>query len=358
MPTIEQAKVQLDIVIRKARVHWYKPVQIAEILYRHRLSPDFNLHQLETYRARSRGWRDEVSNRLVGRASTSSARFQDNVFEENAVPPAALAVLAEANERSKPPGVVEAYIYASLSVRLGTLAGIVRYLDSATTSSFLLPKFVELFTMEPGLRRSIDKAYEIVVYVLFETIVKHLGATVKISVSGSKDRLLKDFEDFTAIVLGITASKPEIVKPASLYRVGTTNAADRGLDMWANFGPAVQVKHVCLSEELAGNIVGEVANNAKVIIVCETAEREVIENVLSQAGFSKRVQGVITSNDLERWYSKCLETVYEKTLGEDLLRRLREQFIAEFPSAGSALLDFQTERGYDRIKLEGLWQLF
>ena len=37
------AKDHLDTVIRKARVHFYKPIQIAEILHRDRVEKDINL---------------------------------------------------------------------------------------------------------------------------------------------------------------------------------------------------------------------------------------------------------------------------------------------------------------------------
>lgn len=40
MSDVETAKLQLDTVIKKARVHLYKPIQIAEILYRDRVSGD------------------------------------------------------------------------------------------------------------------------------------------------------------------------------------------------------------------------------------------------------------------------------------------------------------------------------
>jgi type II restriction enzyme len=79
------AKNALDKIIQKARVHFYKPFQIAEILYHHRLAnPPINLLNVETYRNVSKRWRDDISLQLVGRYSTSSAKYQDNVFDANA----------------------------------------------------------------------------------------------------------------------------------------------------------------------------------------------------------------------------------------------------------------------------------
>ena len=48
------AKDHLDTVIRKARVHFYKPIQIAEILHRDRIEGNIDLGDLETYRTPSR----------------------------------------------------------------------------------------------------------------------------------------------------------------------------------------------------------------------------------------------------------------------------------------------------------------
>lgn len=357
MVTLEQAKIPLDTVMAKARIHWYKPIQIAEILYEHRRNPSFDLGNLESYRIRSKSWRDRISQRLVGRVCTSSARFQDHLFEKTAMPPEMLAVLGEENEKSESPGIVEAYIYSSLGVRLGVVTGLARYLLDATPESFSLPNFLKFFRTGPGLKRSIDKAYEILVYALFESLVYHLEATVTVSIAATKETLLREFEDFTRLVLGVTSKTMEITRPASLYRAGVTHAADRGLDMWANFGPAVQVKHISLSEDQAEDIVSEIAANAKVVIVCDTVEQQVIEKVLTQVGFSHRVQGIVTFDDIDRWYSKCFESRFRLTLGITILENLRKEFELEFPSTGTASLDFQKERGYDTISLVGLWEI-
>lgn len=92
------------------------------------------------------------------------------------------------------------------------------------------------------------------------------------------------------------------------------NAADMGLDMWANFGPAIQVKHISLNEEEAKDIVDKVTAD-KIVIVRLSTERQIIDRVLNQLGFSHRIQGIITQDDLERWYSKCFSDEYKESLG-------------------------------------------
>lgn len=64
-------KDRLDNFIGKQRVAMYKPIQIAEILYRVRLQKDGmsleTLDNVENYRNPSKRWRDEVT-RFANRA--------------------------------------------------------------------------------------------------------------------------------------------------------------------------------------------------------------------------------------------------------------------------------------------------
>ena len=54
MPDRNEAKHALDKVLRKSRIHFYKPIQIAEILYRDRKFGDIDLLKLDDYRTKSR----------------------------------------------------------------------------------------------------------------------------------------------------------------------------------------------------------------------------------------------------------------------------------------------------------------
>lgn len=345
MPTYAEAMNALDKVIKKSRVHLYKPIQIAEILHRHRIDKDVDINNLMDYRNRSKAWRDEVCRRILRRVCTSSQKFQDNLFEGNALPPALIAELAKENIRTK--GNVEKYIYNCFSERQQMVADLMRQLGEATVEDFDVDEFINSFVRSPGLRRSVDKAYEIVVYALFSVIVNHIEARVTLRADASKIDILKDFEDFTKIVLGIDSKHLEVSVPARLYRVGVTNAADRGLDMWANFGPAVQVKHLTFTLELAEDIMAQLTAD-EVVIVCTQAEAEGIERILEQLGMGERIRGVITERQLVGWYEKCLHGKYSQTMGLELLESLRREFAAEFPGATTEFQEFYRERGYDR----------
>lgn len=347
MPTREEAKNALDTVIRKARIHLYKPIQIAEILYRHRCHPEdsIDLLQLETYRTQSKRWRDDVCAVLLGRVCTSSARFQDDLFNNNALPPTLLAKLGEENIRTQ--GAVEAYIYRRFIDKYVQLASALDYCMQATPATFQVQQFIDSFWNEPGLRRSVDKVYEIVVFALFSTLVQTLNLKVEISIDADKKDILKEFEDFTQMVMCIDFSNPSYIQDARIYRVGVTNAADRGLDMYSNWGPAIQIKHLSLDEELAEEIVGSVSSD-RVVIVCKEAERNVIVSLLSQIGWRSHIQSIVTEVHLNQWYEKALRGTFASLTGEQLLSVLREEIRREFPSVAQ-LPDSIRQRHYESI---------
>jgi type II restriction enzyme len=348
---VSEAKNALDKIINKGRVHLYKPIHIAEILYYSRTElARINIEELDTYRTVSRRWRDEVSRRLVGRRSTSSARYQDDVFNNNAMPPHLLAILDKENKRQD--GIVEAYIYHKLKQRLQDVTDAYDYLKQASVDTFSLQSFLDYFEHRPSLKRSVDKAYEIVVYALFSTLVEELKATVSLTLENPDPEVLDDFALFAEYIFGVNQNATTIVRPARIYRGGVANAADRGLDMWTNFGPAVQVKHLRLDAELADEIAEEVATD-DVVIVCKTVEAKLIQSLLNQIG--KPIRGIITQDNLLDWYGLCL-TKYKNRMGDKVLNHLHNEFLQEFP-ASQELPSFLDERGYITAKLTGNWQI-
>lgn len=345
---LREAKASLDRLIGKQRLALYKPIQIAEILHQVRkgkLSIDDVRYRLETYRNPSKRWRDAVTTLLINQISTSSQKYQDNLFEPNAMPPKIIATLAEHNDVFD--GVVERYIYQQFARKQSAIFDLMSLLTVAKPDEFSLKKFLSFFVAKKGVRRSIDKSYEIVVYALFNTLVRHLKINVKVQIDEPQSELLKEFEDFTQILIGIDSKTTSVVFPARLFRAGVTNAADRGLDMWSNFGPAVQVKHLSLSSELAEDVSDSIGADS-IVIVCKDAEAKVIYNVCNQLGMSKRIRGVITENDLIGWYDKALKGKFSHLLAEDLLLSLKAEFLNEFPYS-ETFEDFFRDRGYPLI---------
>lgn len=326
---VTEAKKALDSIIKKSRIHLYKPIQIGEILYHHRICKDVDLDDSESYRNSSKKWRDEVTRELLGTICTSSARFQDDLFNENALPPRLIKVLAMENVRTK--GAVEAYIYRQFSNKHSQLSKALNLCKVATKNNFYVKGFIDAFWNEPGLKRSLDKVYEVIVYSLFSTLVDSLDLQVEVSVDSAKTGILSEFQDFAQMVMCIDVNVCKSKQSARVYRVGVTNAADRGLDMYSNWGPAIQIKHLSLDVELAEAIVTSISSD-RIVIVCKDAEKDVIVSLLTQIGWRSRIQSIITENDLVNWYEKALRGKYANELGDTLLSKIRSELLKEFPS--------------------------
>ncbi len=350
---IADAKKAIDKVIKKARVHLYKPIQIAEILFQDRTSGEINLLKLETYRTKSKKWRDLICIPFLGRTSTSSAKYQDDLFNSTAISPKTLACLGKENREKN--GIVESYIYDRFKQRYGQMSIALNYSRNATTDTFELEKFIDLFWQEPGLRRSLDKIYEIIVYSLFNVIVDELDVRIQVDINPSKIEVLKEFEVFAEKVICINSKNTTYTSKANINRVGVTNAADRGLDMWANFGPAIQIKHLSLSEKVAENIVSTVTSD-RIVIVCKDSEEVIIKSLLSQLGWKARIQSIIIESELIEWYEKALRGEFSNKIGNKLLNSISNEIALEFPSADdSDFNDFYQGRGYDKLQ-DSFWK--
>lgn len=351
--TSSEAKQALDKIISKGRVHLYKPIQIAEILYRDRIDGDIDLSDLSTYRNASKRWRDIICLRFLGRTSTSSARYQDDVFNENAVPPSVLEILGAENRKNN--GVVEKYIYDRFEQRFSQMSSGLNYCITHDKNSFQVIEFINLFWNEPGLRRSVDKIYEIVVYALFSALIECLKVKVTVEAGEEKQQLLEEFSDFAKRVIGLSKGHSKVTVNARVNRVGVTNAADRGLDMWANFGMAIQIKHLSLTEELAENIVSSVSSD-RIVIVCKNSEEKVIISLLTQIGWKSKIQSIITENDLILWYDKALRGIFAEEIGNRVLSTLYDEILLEFPATNCDDFNaFKRDRGYDSILLNEVW---
>lgn len=343
------AKKSIDSLIKKSRVHLYKPIQIAEILYRDRIEKDIDLSNVETYRINSKKWRDVICLRFVGRLSTSSAKYQDDIFSEKAVPPNILVMLGDINRSNN--GIVEAYIYRCFHDRIAQMSTGLDYCIKHDESKFSLQEFLDLFWHEPGLKRSIDKIYEIVVYSLFSALVDAIGVTIEVSMNPSKNDILLEFEDFAKSVIGLTSHQNSFKLNAKIHRVGVTNASDRGLDMFANFGLIIQIKHLSLTEELAEGIANSVTGD-RIVIVCKDSEQKLIISLLTQIGWKARIQSIITESELLNWYERALRGTFSKELGPALLNNIKNEIQLEFPTTNNTdFLNFLNDRGYDTLDI-------
>jgi hypothetical protein len=344
---IAQAKHRLDGVLKKSRVHWYKPIQVAELLHRKRTVGELDLRNVDNYRARSREWRDEVCKVILGRCSTSSSRFQDNLFEDNAVPPEALVALASENDAHN--GVVEAYVYVRFEDRMSHVQGAFTGLQNAVAEQLDIREMFSCFRSAPGLRRSIDKIYEVAAYVILSTYIARLQLEVTVSVTQPPGGFSAGDNRFLEAVVGVDGRTFRTRSQAgAVYRAGVTNAADRGLDMWANFGPVIQVKHLSLDQSLAEDIM-EAAPGTEVVIVCTGLSPGTSHGELIQR-YGGRLVGIITETDIVELYRTMISQ--GNTAAAELRDKLLTGLQAEFPVCNpTAFQQFMSSRGYRRDQL-------
>lgn len=349
----ETPKEYLDNLIKSGRLMLYKPIQIAEILYRDRITDEIDFNNIETFRLPSRKWRDVISQLLVNSVSSSSAKYQDAVFTETEMPIGMLAKLAEINNMSK--GGVEAYIYSLFEGRFNKMVKALDYCYSHDEKDFYVEELLNIFYNTKELKRSIDKMYEIIVYALFSVLVDCLNIQITLSANELKLALLEEFKDFSKQVIGLSPEKPCITIPANIHRLGATNAADGGLDMWSSFGMVLQIKHISLDEEKAKEIANTITAD-RIVIVCKEAEKKVILSLLTQIGWKSKIQGIVTEKDLIRWYEKALRGIYSDILGKKIINTILSQIQKEFPSTDNNFESFWNSRGYSKKLIPKDWE--
>ncbi|MBX3360460.1 MAG: HaeII family restriction endonuclease [Phycisphaeraceae bacterium] len=351
--TVVIAKGRLDRLIANARNQLLMPITIAESLHRI-TNGTVQAGDSDTIRRASYHWCAAITLKLFGKNLSLNRSYWDKLFSDH-VPPASLAVLAKENSLGN--GVVEAYVYARLRQTVGSLARIRDSITNASSAGFSLVEFLSSFEQDPKLRRSVDKAYEVVVHALFNAIATRVNAQVTISVSASETAILGDFQDFCRMLLGVDVEQPSRTVNAKLHRVGGANSRDGGVDLWANFGPAVQVKHIALDIDSVPPMVNSVSAD-QIVIVCRDAEKDVIDSVLKQVGLGERVRGIITKSDLVRWYGLALGPRHAAAMSAALFKSLLAEFDDEFALADpTAINAFAEERGYDRLTLDGVWSV-
>ncbi len=334
---LKAAKAKLDHVINIGRVEMYKPIQIAEVLHVARTSGEVVLSDVETYRIKSRRWRDDVTLALFNKRSTSSARFQDDVWNETAVPPAAMVGLGAANASS---GVVENYIYSFITEKneeLTAARSVIANLRSVSEVENLLKVFESA-----TLTSSADRLYEILATAIFKTELSRTTYTISVD-RPRNSRRAATVDEFIDLV----ATSP---MPLVVDRLGHTNAADAGLDIWTNFGVLINVKRRPLTSELLDQIVNDTPIGS-LHIVCLEIERDATTRLKELRANGLRIS-ITTKNDLMRSIQTLLS---DRDSSSAFVNTLVGSFDKEFPMART-LGNFAASRGYSPNLLTGIWK--
>lgn len=323
---VSEAKAKLDRVIKLSRIEMYKPIQIAELLREFKKNPSLDPTNLESYRNLSKELRNKVTIQLFGKVSTSSMRFQDDLWNQSAVPPVALAALSQANMNGS---IVEAYIYQHVYSKNSQLIKIRKVLNDFDT----MEKVENLFDSfdSPGLRTSADRLYEVFVLSVLQTNLE--ASNFEIAILGESSEI-----SGTATRRIIEAAQGEDSQ-LKFAKLGHTNAADAGLDIWSNFGVVISVKNYNLDVDLLRTVLTDTPIGT-LIIVCETVSDDVLRNYKDISG-GRNVVFITQKNLLSD-----LKVIFaDEEMSEKFRKRFISFFDSEFPLT-STLENFMKERNY------------
>lgn len=319
------AKVKLDHVINRSRVEMYKPIQIAETLRASITDNSIDLNDVETFRKVSRDLRDRVTRELIGKVSTSSMRFQDDLWNESAIPPEALVKLSEANLNHE----IESYIYQHVWKKNSVLIDIRKKLIQIKSASDIELIFGSF--NEAEFRTSADRLFEIFALSVLQTQLE--ASDYKVCISGDSNSLTGKCSH--KLISFLQAQMRDV----TLAKLGHTNAADNGLDIWSNFGVVVNVKNYSLDSQLLHKVLNDTPVG-DLVIVCESAAPNVIAEVTRKE--LKREIQIITRADL---FDDLNEILSDSQLAGRFIDTFSNYFDREFPFAVN-LEAFMSERGY------------
>jgi type II restriction enzyme len=321
----ELALKQLDKVIGLARVEMYKPIQIAETLREFRLKKSFDPASLETYRNLSRELRNRVTLELIGKVSTSSMRYQDDVWNASALPPESLSALAKINRNHE----IEEYIYQHVYAKSLQMIKIRKLLDQIENVKEVASIFESFDT--PGLRSSADRLFEVFALAVLQTQIEKSDFTFTLagnaeSISGQTGKKL----------ISIAEGQGNDLE---LAKMGHTNAADAGLDIWTNFGVVISVKNYTLDIDLFQKVLTDTPVGL-LVIICESTT-SLLEKELKKIALERQVV-VITSQELFADAELLLINANQSGLFVDKLISFYDK---EFPLAVT-LETFMMKRNY------------
>ena len=321
------AILALNKVMRISRAEMYKPIQVAEVLYRFRAGEISDLTELESYRVASRTWRNEVTDELLGKHSTSSAKFQDDLWSDTAVPPAALAELGKLNGLT---GEIEKLIYLGVQDKYALVTeGLGKVVAAKSLAD--IDELLSYFAADT-LTSSGDRFFEILCQSIIKTELQF--SQIKVHVSQQLAGALPLSVIKSSVEHSLSKSMDAIAE-----RLGHTNAADAGLDIWTNFGVIVNIKRRALNRALLDEILSDTPVG-NLLVICQFVNHE-LAGTLSPSEGGRNV-AISTLDDLRVALSRFES---EPRIWSVFINSLTAGFKHEFPLSVS-LLNFMHRRGY------------
>ncbi|GEM_PF-3670180 len=351
----KQAVLALQQTIAKSTFLFYKPIHIAEILRHGRtsaLSQDALLDYIDKKAARLRDLRDEVTSSLMGRISTSNIRWQDEtIFPRGFVAKQVFPRLHELNTASETSGYVEAYIYGSFQDGCQALERFLGSIKADTSTSVL--EHLRLVKSNALFRKVSNKIFEIIAYALCDFMLQECRAECSISITPTA--LANQVSFFLERIIGIKRGQTSRRQPATIFRMGLTNANDNGVDMNTNFGVVVQVKDVLVNKDKQLDDIVRKAPEGPLVIVCRGIDRALERKTADEKDRWGNIQTIVVEKDLRHWESCCRDA----GLADKLVSTIDELIRREFPAAKQGVVSaFLEKRKYTEHVVLSARELF
>lgn len=336
-----KAQDRLQRLIDKARSQFFKPILVAETLRLHRMDglaiTDRRLFKGPAVKALK-----AVALELFGRPVDLNYGYIDGAYEDGKLNPEALQQLARANKS----GEIERHIYAEMERRWGSYRDFTSKWERTAPAAFRVSEFIRDYEALVRLGNALGKLYEIVVYSLFRGVVEAAEGKIEFSLSEGKRDLLEALPDFCGIFFDLNPGEFSVTREATIYRAGRAHASDSGIDMWANFGPVIQVKHRAgFTAEHAARVVRTVRCD-RLIIICKTQERRQVEEfaeLLDAHGYVR----ILEEDRVVEWYDALFSPRFVGDAGARIHAILLRELDDEFPiPSRDRMQKFFEQRGY------------
>ena len=241
------------------------------------------------------------------------------------MPPEALTALASANSNHR----VEEYIYQHVYAKSSQMIEIRKVLDDVKTLSDIENIFA-LFN-SPGLRSSADRLFEVFALSVLQTQIEKSDFTFSLKGNSTS-------------ISGVTGKKLISIAEGQgndleLAKMGHTNAADAGLDIWTNFGVVVSVKNYNLDEDLFIKVLSDTPVGL-LVVICETVAKNVERDLLKLS--NSRPVVLITRKELFEDAGRLLNHADHSIV---FVRKLISFYDKEFPLTVT-LENFMKKRNY------------
>jgi hypothetical protein len=343
---VSTARERIDKLIKQGKSQFLKPVMIAEILRLHRLG-ELDLAEVRQFKGRGFASMREVASTLFKRHIDLNWEYVGGVFTDDKFSPATLQALAAINTR----GQIESYIYFRLEARWQAFRAFLSRWLGTDFRKFDIHEFIRHYESMEGLGNARGKLYEVVIYALFTSIVQAVDAKVQFILNPAKLDLLDSLAGFASTFFDLKPRTHKSEHPARIFRAGRTHASDSGIDMWANFGPVIQVKHQTnktFEPKHARKIIGSVRCD-RLVIICRHKHRKKVAEFAELLQAESYVR-ILDEEQIVAWYDVIFAKENLPTIGQSvhaaLIKELRDEFPIP-PASGS--LEFRTSRGYESV---------